>query len=168
MTPRPSGPSELIESRRHRALALLDKGSSINEVGRMIGCSASSVMRWRDSRESNGAAGLKARFSPGRPLRLSRKNREKLFRLLLKGAISQGYATDLWTTARISEVIEKEFHVTYHRDHVGRLLRSGGWSHQAPERRSIERDEVDIENWRRKEWSRVKKTPNGWAPTSFS
>jgi transposase len=62
MSPRPSGPSELIESRRHRALVLLDKGSSINEVGRIIGCSASSVMRWRDSREKNGAAGLKVRF----------------------------------------------------------------------------------------------------------
>jgi len=89
-------------------------------------------------------------------------------RMEIKGALSQGYETDLWTTARISEVIEREFHVTYHRDHVGRLLRIGGWSHQAPERRSIERDEVEIENWRRKEWSRVKKTPNGWAPISFS
>jgi transposase len=168
MPPRPSGPSELIESRRHRALALLDRGNSINEVGRMIGCSGSSVMRWRDAREKEGADGLKVKYSPGRPLKLKRKERAKLFRLLLKGAISLGYETDLWTTARISEVIEKEFQVQYHRDHVGRLLKSGGWSHQAPERRSIERDEVEIENWRRKEWSRVKKTPVGWAPTSFS
>ena len=166
--PRPSGPSELIESRRYRALALLDKGNSINEVGRMIGCSGSSVMRWRDSREKNGDDGLKVRYSPGRPVRMSMKDRAKLFRLLLKGAISQGYATDLWTTARISEVIAKIFHVKYHRDHVGRLLRSGGWSHQAPERRSIERDEIEIENWRQKEWTRVKKTPIGWAPISFS
>lgn len=166
--PRPFGPAELIENRRHRALDLLDKGSSINEVGRMIGCAASSVMRWRDSRKNDGPAGLKVKFSPGRPLKLSSKDRKKLFKLLLKGAISSGYATELWTTARISEVIKNKFHISYHRDHVGRLMRSSGWSHQAPERRAIERDEEKIESWRQKKWTSVKKTPLGWVPTSFS
>jgi transposase len=85
--------------------------------------------------------------------------------VLLKGAVARGYRTELWTTARIAEVIRKDFKIAYHRDHVGRLMHSMGWSHQKPERRARERDEVAIERWRKREWPRVKKTPRGWAPT---
>src|SRR5712691_7620205 len=47
--PRPKGSADLLEDRRKRALALLDAGHSLNEVGRRIGCHPSSVMRWRDA-----------------------------------------------------------------------------------------------------------------------
>lgn len=162
---RPLGSARVLERRRRDALTLLDKGHSINEVGRMIGCAPSSVMRWRNVRRRRGEQGLKVRFSPGRPPKLQASERRRLVKLLLKGAIAQGYSTELWTTARIAEVIEQEFGVTYHRDHVGRLLHSLGWSHQKPERRALERNEGAIEHWKRKGWPRVKKTLHGWAPT---
>jgi hypothetical protein len=44
--PRLKGSADLLEDRRKRALALLDSGESLNEVGRRIGCNPSSVMRW--------------------------------------------------------------------------------------------------------------------------
>ena len=53
----------------------------------------------------------------------------------------------------------------YHRDHIGRLLHSLGWSVQKPERRALERDEEAIARWKRKDWPRIKKTLRGWAPT---
>jgi transposase len=163
---RPRGSAELIEDRRHRALRLLDEGLSLNEVGRRIGCAPSSVLRWRDRRRRHGAAGLTVRSTPGRPCKLSEGQRRRLLRMLLKGAPAHGYRTDLWTTARIAEVIHRAFGVRYHRDHVGRLLHNLGWSSQIPERRALERDEERIERWKRKEWPRVKKTPRGWAPIS--
>jgi transposase len=82
--------------------------------------------------------------------------------------MAHGYATDLWTTARIAEVIEASFGISYHPDHVGRLMRQLGWSHQKPERRAVERDDAAIERWKRTRWPRVKKKPRGWAPTSSS
>jgi transposase len=66
--PRPKASADLLEDRRRRALALLDEGYSLNEVGRRIGCNASSVMRWRDARRQGGDEALQVRFSPGRPL----------------------------------------------------------------------------------------------------
>ena len=71
--PRLKGSADLLEDRRKRALALLDSGYSLNEVGRRIGCNASSVMRWRNARRKRGAEGLRVRFSPGRPWKLDRK-----------------------------------------------------------------------------------------------
>jgi transposase len=162
------GSSEVLEARRRRAMALLDEGRSLNEVGRLLGCSASSVMRWQEARASGGDAALKVRQSPGRPPKLDARARRRLVSLLLRGAMANGYATDLWTTSRIAEVIEANFRVAYHPDHVGRLMEQLGWSHQKPEQRAVERDEERIQRWRRTTWSRVKKTPQGWAPTSFS
>ena len=163
--PRLKGSADLLEHRRIQALALLDRGYSLNEVGRRIGCNASSVMRWRDMRKRGGATALRVRFSPGRPARLSASQRQKLVKLLLQGPLPQGYRTNLWTTTRIAELIERKFKIRFHRDHVGRLMHSLGWSHQKPERRAVERDEEAITRWKQEDWPRIKKTLHGWVPT---
>jgi transposase len=155
-----------LEARRHRALRLLDDGRSLNEVARLLECAPSSVMRWRDAREAGGEAALRVRFSPGRPPKLSARERRQLVRLLLRGPRAHGYTTDLWTTTRVARVIFREFRVRYHRVHVGRLLHSLGWSVQKPERRALERNEENIERWKRETWPRIKK--RGWAPTPSS
>src|ERR1700674_2637049 len=86
--PRPKGSADLLEERRRRALALLDSGHSLNEVGRRIGCNASSVMRWRDARRRGGAQALRVRFSPGRPWKLNKADRKRLADVLLRGPLA--------------------------------------------------------------------------------
>ena len=163
--PRPKGSADLLEDRRRRALALVDSGCSLNEAARRIGCRASSVMRWLHARRRGGEEALRVRFSPGRPPKLRRKQRERLIRLLVQGAMARGYRTNLWTTARIAQLMEDEFAVRYHTNHIGRLLHRLGWSHQKPERRALERNDAAIEQWKRKRWPRIKKKPLGWGPT---
>jgi transposase len=99
---------------------------------------------------------------------LKAAQQRRLLRVLLKGPLAHGYNTNVWTTARIAEVISSEFGVNYHRDHVGRLMHSLNWSHQKPEKRAVERNEAAIEQWKRKDWPRVKKTLLGWVPISSS
>lgn len=165
---RRKGSAEELERRRERAIELLKEGRGVREVARIVGCDPSSVGRWRDAWRERGRSGLKVVSSPGRPRRMSEKQIRRLEKLLLGGPLKHGYSTDLWTTVRVAEVIEREFGIQYHRDHVGRLLHQMGWSHQKPQKRAIERDEKRIEAWKRKEWPRVKKTPGGWVPTSPS
>jgi transposase len=162
------GAAAVLEARRHRALKLLDEGRSLHEVGRLIGCAPISVMRWRDARDEGGTAALRVRFSPGRPPKLKKRQRQRLVKLLLQGAMAQGYRTEIWTTARVAAVIRKTFGVRYHRDHVGRLLHALGFTHQKPERRALERNEEAIERWKNEDWRRIKKKPRGWVPTSSS
>ena len=164
--PRPKGPAEVIEARRHQALRLLDEGFSLNEVGRILDAAPSSVMRWRDARKSGGEQALKVQFSPGRPATLTNRQRRKVVKLLLKGAMANGFSTELWTSARVAILIQKHCRVQFHRSHVARLLHELGFSCQKPERRALERDEEKIEQWKRKRWPQVKKTLRGWVPTS--
>jgi transposase len=164
LVPRPKGGADLIADRRRRALALLNSDLSLNEVARRINCVASSVMRWRDAWRRRGADALKVGASPGRPPKLKAAQQRRLVKLLLKGPLVYGHNTNVWTTARIANMIRQEFGVSYHPDHVGRLMHSLSWSHQKPEKRAVERDEEAIDRWKRKEWPRVKKTLRGWVP----
>lgn len=165
---RPVGSAELIEARRRQALRLLDEGYSLTEVGRMTDCAASSVMRWRDARTQGGAQALKVRPTPGRPPTLTSAQRQRIIKRLMKGAMANGFATELWTTSRVATVIEQCCKVQFHRSHVARLLHDFGFSCQKPVRRALERDETRIDEWKRKDWPRVKKTLRGWVRTSSS
>ena len=147
---------------------MLEQKLSLHEIARRLGCHASSVLRWRNAWQAGGLEGLKAKPVPGRPPRLTGKQKERLVRLLTQGAMAHGYRTALWTTQRIADLIERRLGVHYHRNHVGKLLHQLGWSHQKPERRAVERDEAAIAAWKRGGWPRVRNTPCGWGPTSSS
>jgi transposase len=158
---RPLGSPEQLEKRRVRALALLQQGWMPVDVARKLNVDRRSVRRWRAAHDAQGPVGLRAKPVPGRPCKLSVRQRERLRTILLKGAIRAGYRTDLWTCDRVTDVIAERFGVDYHVNHVGRLLRSLGFSPQKPERRARERDEDAIRTWVQSDWPRVKKTPRG-------
>lgn len=163
---RPYGSGKQLEKRRRKAMKLLEEGLSLNETGRRLGCAPISVKRWRDARARRGDDALLPLTVPGRPAKLTARHKRRLVKILLQGAIKSGYRTEIWTTARIAEIIAKNFGVSYHRDHIGRLMASLGWSWQKPSKRALQRDEERIAKWKREEWPRVKKTPRTWAPIS--
>jgi putative transposase len=125
---RPRGSAELIEARRRQALRLLDEGYSLGEVGRLTDCAASSVMRWRDARARGGDQALKVRPAPGRPPALGPAQRQRIIKKLMKGAMANGFGTELWTTGRVATVIHRCCRIQYHRSHVARLLHDFGFS----------------------------------------
>lgn len=139
---------------------LLGEGYSLSAAGRMVGAAPSAVHRWREIARTEGPDGLKTKAIPGRPPRLSAKQKARFARLLLRGAQAHGYRTELWTLGRMAEVLKREFGVAYHRAHVSRLLADIGWSCQKPERRALERDEKAIEHWKRYKWVAIKKKPS--------
>src|SRR2546430_13971672 len=146
---RPKGSAELLSDRRKRALKLLDEELSLNEIGRRLHCAASSVMRWRNEWRRRGADSLRVRLSPGRPRRLTRSQERRLLRILLKGAVANGYRTELWTTKRVAEVGRRTFHGPCHFNTPGLHLRRFGWTHQKPEQRALERNDQAIQRWKR-------------------
>ena len=77
----------------------------------LIGCAPVSMMRWRDARDEGGRAALQVRFSPGRPPKLDKRQRQRLVKLLLREAMAHEYRTEIWTTARITRLIWKTFRV---------------------------------------------------------
>ena len=111
-----------------------------------------SVSRWFAHARDDGPEALRAQPSPGRPPKLSAAQKRLIPEFLWHGAEAYGFRGQVWTCTRITEVIEEEFGVRYHKGHVGRLLRELHWTPQVPIRRAIQRDEKAIRRWRREVW----------------
>jgi transposase len=139
---------------------LLKEGKGIREVGRVVKAAPSSVKRWSDAVAAGGSAALTARPHPGPTPRLTLRQKRQLVKRLKQGGVKAGFGTALWTCSRVAQVIEKEFGVRYHRDHVWRLLTGLGWSCQRPERQARGRDDRAMLQWREERRPRLKRRPS--------
>jgi len=164
---RPNGNQKQLEKRRRHAIELLERGMNLSAVAATIGCSVSSVHLWREQMRRGGLQALTSKPVPGRPPKLKAGQKRRLLRILLKGPSSCGYPTELWTTRRVAEVIKDRFGVDYHPNHLWRFLTKLGWSCQKPEKRARERNEAEIERWKRYRWPHIKKSQKTWSPSRF-
>jgi len=163
---RPKGTAAALEARRRYAADLLADGISPAEVAQLVGVHLSSVKRWKKALQRDPVAGLAATPHPGPRPKLTEDERHELCDLLVAGAKKAGYDTDLWTCRRVAELIHDHFGVSYHFNHVGRLLHELGFSPQQPQHRAAERDEEAIEQWRRHDWPQIKKRASDCKPAS--
>src|SRR3970040_1341749 len=154
---RPHGSAVSLEKRRRRAIELLKQGLGLSEVARRIRSSVSLAHRGAQDWKKNGDTALASKPVPGRPKKLTARQRDRLLRILLQGAMANGFPNELWTLRRIASLIHKEFGVHYHPSHLWRVLQSCGWSCQMPERRAIQRDEEAIAHWKQRKWPAIKK-----------
>lgn len=156
---RPFGSPAQLEVRRLHAISLFEKGFQPVDIAQKLKVDRRSVRRWKASFLKSGKDAIKAKPASGRPPKINSRQRRGLERHLLKGARDCGYPTDLWTCPRIAKLIERRFGVEYHLGHIGKLLRSMGWSPQKPERQARERDAKAVQRWIRTDWPRIKKKP---------
>jgi transposase len=152
MEPNDVLPADGLEWRRFRALRLKRQGWSRNDIAEALGVCPVSVSRWCAQVRDGGPEALRAHPGPGRPPKLLPAQMRLITEFLWHGAEAYGFRGEVWTCARVARVIEEEFGVHYHKDHVGRLLRELHWTPQMPIRRAIQRDEDAIRRWRDEVW----------------
>lgn len=150
---------EGMESRRKRAAQLFAKGLSQADVARQLEVSRQSVSRWHEAWSQGGARALKGAGRAGRKPLLDPAELATVERALRRGPRASGFPTDIWTLARIAEVIATLTGVSYHPGHVWRIMGQLGWSPQRPVRRAAERNDEAIDEWVTTRWAKVKKTP---------
>lgn len=155
---RPKGSASELEARRKRALIRLRAGERVIDVAFDLGVSTTAIQNWkRAAAEGGGLRALKAKPQHVPACCLSNEEKNKLRKILTRGAAVAGYPTDLWTCQRVAEVIKETFDVSYHPGHVSRILHGLGFSCQKPARRARERDEAAAEQFRTTAWSNIKK-----------
>lgn len=150
-------PKDWREGRRLRGWELYQQGWSQKAIAEALGVTKGAVSQWIKRGREGGAASLHRRTSPGAPRRLTQEQVAQLPVLLEEGAEAHGFRGALWTCGRVAAVIEAQFAVRYHPDHVSRLLKQLGWSPQKPVTRATQRDEEAIVTWREERWPALKK-----------
>jgi putative transposase len=149
-----------LEQRRFAAIESFKDSTNPKtqiQIARELGVTPAAISQWRKAFNQNGDDSLKAKPHPGPGRSISPEDIQELKELLLKNPQEFGFTRIGWTTAMIAELIENEFGVSYHPDHVGKLLHSIGFSKQKPKTRGKKRDESKITTWLNETFPALKK-----------
>lgn len=133
--------------RRHQAWTLKQAGWKQKDIAQALGVSESAVSQWCTAAQQGGEAALDAKPRLGAPSKLTAAQKAAVVDLLKQGAEAHGYAGAVWTTARVADLIARQFGVQYHPATMSDLLRELGWSRQKPVVRARQRDEAAIADW---------------------
>lgn len=149
-------PAELEHRRRLAVQRVLD-GFSSDEVADFLGVAARSVRRWMVVFRRQGWSGLAAESPCGRPRKLTRMQEKIVLRWLFDSATDFGFATELWSAARIAALIRQEWGIVLNARYLPRWLKVRGLSCQKPERVPRERNDEAVAAWVADDWQRIKK-----------
>ena len=141
-------------------------GYSTQEVADFLGVDPSTVRRWLAAFRDQGDAGLVVKPVSGRPGKLTSTQEKIALRWLNDSPTYHGFETELWTAARLGQLIREEFGVGLNSRYLSTWLRDRGFTPQKPERVARERDPKAIAAWLESDWPRIKKRPGGRAPAS--
>lgn len=156
---------EALRERRMRAAKMFDCGKRQVDVVVELGVSAQTASRWHQAWAEGGRQALAGAGRAGRIPKLSHEQVGEVADALRQGPKDNGFSTDMWTLARVADVIERVTGVRYSTTQTWTILRERlGWSSQRPARRAIERDDEAIQRWARTEWPRIKKAPGAGEP----
>lgn len=166
---RPRRDFEALKQRRMRAADMFDRGQSQADVAGALGVSAQAASEWHRLWSSGGRAALAGAGRAGRLPRLSDEQLSEVVAALKKGPRANGFGTDLWTLARVADVIEAVTGARLGQTQTWDTLRRRlGWTRQRPARRALERDDAAIANWVEVDWARIKGLPAGGGRGSSS
>ncbi len=129
---------ELVEARQagdmprvNRVLSILvlAEGGTVSEAARMLRVSQEAVRGWFKRYLVEGARGLRAKKSPGRPPKLTKSQRRKLCQLIDDGPAKAGLSGNCWRSPMIQCLIQEHFGVFYSVRYISALLKSMGYSY---------------------------------------
>ena len=145
------------------------RGKRQVDVVTRLGVSAQTASRWYRTWTEQGRSGLVGAGRAGRIPRLSDEQLAQVEAALVKGPRANGFPTQMWTLARVADVIESVTGVRYSQTQTWTILTDRlGWSRQRPARRAMERNDEAIATWVKQDWPRIKKVRGGAAPGSSS
>jgi transposase len=149
-------PHDWREWRRLRALYLFRHGWRECDIADALGASKGAVSQWLATAREGGRKALYSQ-PHGTHAKLTEDQKRLIPDFLWHGPEAYGFRGEVWTCPRVVDILAQEFGVTYHRDHVSRILKELGWTPQIPITRAIQRDEAAIALWRTNVWPELRR-----------
>ena len=154
------------EARRQLAIRKVLDGRTQADVADFLGVHAVTVAKWMKAYRAGGEAALAAKPVPGRPRFLTDEQEAEVRSWRLKKPTDFGFRTDLWTAARVAQLIRDRLGVTYHPSSLREWLSKRGYSPQKPIRRAKQRNPQVIDAWLGQAYPAIKKKSRPRTPTS--
>jgi len=163
---RTKGSAAELETRRRLAVTRVNEGWKHSDVAAFLGVSLKALGKWMAAYRASGDDGLNSKPHPGAKPKLSARRERSVLSWLAKSPQAFGYKTDLWTTGRLAEVIEKRYGVHFNANYLAEWLTRRGYTPQKPVITAVERDSPAIARWVAEDWPRIKKKRGTSVPTS--
>jgi len=146
-----------LETMRIMAVRRVREGESPSSVMKSYGLCRTTIYRWLRVERKSGEVALKSRKASGRPPKLSEKEKRQVRRWICgRDPRQYGFDFGLWTRKIVAELIVEKFGKTIGVTAVGRLLLELGITPQKPLRRAYERDPAAVEQWRERDYPRLR------------
>ncbi len=165
-TPPPKLTAAEKEARRKLASRKVLDGRTQADVADFLGVHPVTVAKWMKAYRDGGEASLAAKPVPGRPRFLSDEQEAEVRSWLLKKPTAFGFRTDLWTAARVAQLIRDKLGVAFHPNSLREWLTKRGYSPQKPARRPKQRNPQVIDAWLGQAYPAIKKKSPTRTPTS--
>lgn len=147
-----------LEEIRIRAVKRVEAGESPEAVIKALGITRPRIYEWLAKYREGGIDALRSRKATGRPSRLSGKDLQKIYKVVVgKDPRQLKFEFALWTRGMVREYIKREFNVRLSDVTVGRLLKKLGLSPQRPKRSAYQQDSVLVADWMAKEFPKINK-----------
>jgi transposase len=151
------GSKDFDLTQRIQGLLLVCQGMAEREAARIVGVGRRTLQEWIFKYRHGGVTALYRRPRPGRSPKLTAPQFEELAQIIGQGPESVGLDTGVWTAPLIAVIVKKRFGVTYHPDHIRRILKRLGFSVQLPTRVLSRADPDEQSRWLDQELGALKK-----------
>ena len=163
---KPSRTAAEKEARRRLAIRKVLDGRTQADVADFLGVHPVTVAKWLKAYRDGGEQAVAAKPVPGRPRFLTAEQEAEVRGWLLTKPTEFGFRTDLWTAARVAQLIRDKLGVAFHPSYLREWRSERGYSPQKPVRRAERRDPVAIDSWLGQGYPAVQKKSPPTTPTS--
>lgn len=140
---------------RIRGVVLVSEGHSYREVGSILDVTSGSVSNWVARYLEGGPEALATEARTGRPRKLLEEELCAFEEIIDAGAIAYGFPNELWDAKRAARVIQECFAVSYHPNHVAKILHQRGFSVQCPAVTLARANREAQKHWEKKHVPRI-------------
>lgn len=136
---------------------MISNGSKFKIISYILKISKETIRLWLKDFLLFGIRFLNHQNSPGRPSKLTKKQKKKLSEIIDAGPEDNGFSSACWRTPMIQKIIAEEFGVNYSCFYLATLLKNMGYSYQKATFVSAKRDHEIRKVWITKIWPQVLK-----------
>ena len=142
---------------RAQVILCVFKGLKYSFIKKITGISEETIRLWLTQYIEKGVKSFKTNKSPGRPAKLTKKQKSQLKKAIIKGPTALGYLSACWRSPMIQDYIKQTFGIFYSVKYISELLKNLGLSFQKAKFVSDHLDEEKRKTWLRETWSEIVK-----------
>jgi transposase len=155
-----------LAQRRFLAVQRVAEGLSTAQVAQVLGVHVETVRLWVRTHKAGGDDALRGTPHPGRKPFLTPDQEAQVRAWLARKPTDHGFRTDLWTAARVAQLIRDRLGVAYHPNYLREWLTRRGYSPQKPRRHARQQRSAEVAEFVTTAYPALQKKSRTSGPTS--